>query len=97
MIRNLTIRNRDPRRLIFLNFPLRVKESVDSGCRFGFYMKNCRYSQLDMSRIQNSGQKIRNSQTLAQKSAISYHMSPPYIDMLPRRPNNTKYNVGALK
>ena len=78
MIRNLTIRNRDSRRLFFLNFLLRVKELVNSDCRFGFYVKNCRYSQLGMSRILNFGPKIRNAQTLAQKSVISYPMSPPY-------------------
>ena len=51
MIRNLTIRNRDSRRLVFLNFLLWVKELVNSDCRFGFLVKNCIYSQLDMSRI----------------------------------------------
>ena len=65
MIRNFTIRNRDSRRLIFLNFILRVKELVNSDCRFGFYMKNCIYSQLDMSRIPKFGPKIRNPQSLA--------------------------------
>ena len=39
MIRNLTIRNRDSSRLVLLNFVLRVKELVDSDCRFGFCMK----------------------------------------------------------
>ena len=72
-MRNLTIRNRDSRRLISLNFLLRVKELVDSDCRFGFYMKNCTYSQLEISRIPNFSPKIRNSQTLGLKSAISYH------------------------
>ena len=71
MIRNLTIRNRDPRRLVFLNFLLRVKELVDSDCRFGFCMKNCIYGQLDMSRILDFDPKIRNVQTLAPKHAIS--------------------------
>ena len=46
---------------------------------FGFLANNCIYSQLDMSRIRKFGEKIRNSQTLAPKSAISYRMSPPYI------------------
>ena len=76
-IRNFTIRNRDSRWLFFLNFLLWVKELVNSDCRSGFLVKNCIYSQLDMSRIPKIGPKIRNSQTLAQKSAISYHMSPP--------------------
>ena len=79
MIRHFTIRNRDSRRLVFLNFLLRVKELVNSDCRFGFLVKNCVYSQLDVLRILEFGQKIRNSKTLAQKNAISYHMSPPYI------------------
>ena len=77
MIRNFTIRNRDSRRLVFLNFLLWVKELVNSDCRFGFLVKNCIYSQLDMSRIPKFDQKIRNSQTLAPKSAISYPTSPP--------------------
>ena len=77
MIRNITIRNRDSRRLVFLNFLLRVKELVNSDCRFGFYMKNCIYSQLDMSRILNFDEEIRNVKTFAQKNAISYHMSAP--------------------
>ena len=78
MIRNLTIRNRDSHRLVFLNFLLWVKELVNSDCRFGFLMKNYIYSQLGMSRIPKFDQKIRNSQTLAPKSAISYPTSPPY-------------------
>ena len=78
MIRNLTIRNRDSRRLIFLNFPLRVKELVNSDCRFGFLVKNSIYSQLDMSRILEFDQKIRNVKTLAPKNTIYYHTSPPY-------------------
>ena len=89
MIRNLTIRNRDTRRLIVLNFPLRVKEPVNSDCRVGFLVKNCIYiyiyicmyiyiySQLDMSRILDVDQKIRNFKTLAPKNTISYHTSPP--------------------
>ena len=39
MIRNLTIRHRDSRRLVFLNFLLRLKELVNSDCRFGFLVK----------------------------------------------------------
>ena len=78
-MRNFTIRNRDSHRLIFLNFLLRVKELVDSDCRFGFCMKNCIYSQLDMSRILEFDQKIRNFKTLAPKNTISYHTSPPYL------------------
>ena len=58
MIRNLTIRNRDSRRLVFLNFLLRVKDLVNSDCRFGFLVKNCIYSQLDMSRIPKYAQKL---------------------------------------
>ena len=77
MIRNFTIRNRDSRRLVFLSFLLWVKELVNSDCRFGFLVKNCIYSQLDMSRIPKFDPKIRNSQTLTPKSAISYHTSPP--------------------
>ena len=72
--RNFTIRNRDSRRLVFLNFLLWVKELVNSDCRFGFLVKNCIYSQLDMSRIPKLGPKIRSSQSLAQKNVISYHM-----------------------
>ena len=77
IIRNITIRNRDPRRLIFLNFLHRVKELVNSDCRFGFCMNNCIYSQLEWSRILEFGPTITNSQTLVPKKAISYHMSPP--------------------
>ena len=77
IIRNLTIRNRDSRRLLFLNFLLWVKELASSDCKFGFYMKNCIYSQLDMSRTPKFGPKIRNYHALAPKSAISYRMSPP--------------------
>ena len=79
IIRNFTIRNRDSRRLVFLNFLLRVKDLVNSDCRFGFLVKNCIYSQLEMSRILNSEPKIRNFQTLVPKNAISYRMSPPYF------------------
>ena len=79
MIRNITIRNRDSRRLFFLNFLLRVKDLVNSDCRFGFLVKNCIYSRLEMFRIVNSEPKIRNFQTLVPKNAISYRMSPPYI------------------
>ena len=78
VIRNLTIRNRDSRRSVFLNFLLRVKELVNSDCKFGFCMRNCIYGQLEMSRILNFDPNIRNIQTLAPKHAISYHMSPPY-------------------
>ena len=78
IIRNCTIRNRDSRRLVFLNFLLRVKESVNSDCRFGFLVKNCIYGQLDMSRVQKNGPKIRKSETLTTTNAISYDMSPPY-------------------
>ena len=78
MIRNVTIRNRDSHRSIFLNFLLRVKDLVNSDCRFGFLVKNCIYSRLEMSRILNSEPKIRNFQTLVPKNAISYRMSPPY-------------------
>ena len=77
IIRNFTIRNRDSRRLVFLNFLLRVKDLVNSDCRFGFLVKNCIYSQLEMSRILNSEPKIRNFQTLMPTNAISYRMSPP--------------------
>ena len=63
MIRNLMIRNRDSRRLKFLNFRPWVKELVNSDCRFGFLVKNCIYSQLNMSRIPKFGPKIRNSQS----------------------------------
>ena len=78
MIRKFTIRNRDSRRLVFLNFLLRVKDLVNSDCRFGFLVKNCIYSQLEMSRILNSEPKIRNVQTLVPKNVISYRMSSPY-------------------
>ena len=61
MIRNLTIRNRDSHRLVFLNFLLWVKELVNSDCRFGFLVKNLIYSQLEMSRISKFDRKIRNS------------------------------------
>ena len=57
MMRNFTIRNRDSRGLVFLNFLLRVKEFVNSDSRFGFLVKNCMYGQLDTSRIRNFGQK----------------------------------------
>ena len=77
MIRNLTIRNRDSRRLVFLNFLLRVKELVNSDCRFGFCMKNYIYSQLEMSRVLDVDLKIIHVQTLVAKNIISYHMSPP--------------------
>ena len=80
IIRNLTIRNRDSHRLIFLSCFLRVKELVNSDYRFGFCMKNCIYSKLEMSRILNCEPKIRNVQTLAPKHANSYHMYPPYSD-----------------
>ena len=59
MIRNFTIRNRDSRRLFFLNFLLWVKELVNSDCRFGFLVKNCIYSHLETSRIPKFGPKIR--------------------------------------
>ena len=62
IIRNFTIRNRDSRRLVFLNFLLWVKELVNSDCRFGFLVKNCIYSQLDMSRIPKFGQKMHLKQ-----------------------------------
>ena len=78
IIRNFTIRNRDSHRLIFLNFLLRVKELVNSDCRFGFCMKNCIYSQLEMPRVLDFDPKLRNVQTLVPKNAISYHTSPPY-------------------
>ena len=77
MIRNLTIRNRDSRRLVFLKFLLRVKELVNSDCRFGFLVKNLIYSQLKTSRILDSDPKIGNFHTLGSKNAISYRMSPP--------------------
>ena len=77
MIRNLTIRNRDSRRLFFLKFLLRAKELVNSDCRFGFLVKNCIYSQLDMSRILKFGQQIISSKALAPKHAIPYRMTPP--------------------
>ena len=76
-MRNFTIRNRDSRRLVFLNFLLRVKDLVNSDCRFGFLVKNCKYSKLEMSRILNSEPKIKNVQTLVPKNALSYRMSPP--------------------
>ena len=79
-MRNLTIRNRDSHRSIFLNFLLRVKELLNSDRRFGFCMKNCIYGQLEMSRILNFVRKIRNAQTLVPKNTISYRMSPPYIE-----------------
>ena len=80
MIRNLTIRNRDSRRLIFLNFLLWVKDLVNSDCRFGFYMKNCIYSQLDMSRILNFGQKINLPDSRTEKyNLLSYDPSPKPI------------------
>ena len=62
---------------VFLHFLLWVKELVKSDFRFGFLVKNCIYSHLGMSRIENFDPKIRNSQTLATKNEISYHMSPP--------------------
>ncbi len=77
MIRNFTIRNRDSRRLVFLNFLLWVKELVNSDCRFGFLLKNCIYRQLDMSRIRNFGQKHKKFPGSRSESAISYRMSPP--------------------
>ena len=39
-LKNL-IKNRDSRRSVFLDFLLRVKEFVNSDCRFGFLVKNC--------------------------------------------------------
>ena len=80
MISNLTIRNRDSHGFIFLNFLLRVKELLNSDRRFGFCMKNCIYSQLEMSRILDFDSKIRIVQTLVSKNAISYRMSPSYAD-----------------
>ena len=77
IIRNFTIRNRDPHRSILLNFLLRVKDLVNSDCRFGFLVKICIYSRLEMCRILNSEPKIRNFKTLVPKNAISYRMSPP--------------------
>ena len=61
---------------MFLNFLLRVKESVNSDCRFGLCMKNCVYSQLEMSRVIDFDPTIRNVQTLVPKHA-TYHTSPP--------------------
>jgi len=78
MIGNLTIRNRDSSRLIFLNFLLRVKELANSDGRFGFCMKNCIYSKLEWFRILKFAPKTRIVQTLVPTDAISYHMSPPY-------------------
>ena len=77
-VRNFMIRNRDSHRLIFLIFLLRVKELVNSDCRFGFCMKNWLHSQLEMSRVLDFDPKIRNVQTLVPKNAISYHTSPAY-------------------
>ena len=77
MIRNVTIRNRDSHRLIFLNFLLRVKELVTSDCRFEFCMKNCIYSKLEMFRILEFDPTMRNAQTLTPNNAISHHTSPP--------------------
>ena len=71
MIIDLTIRNRDSHRLILLNFLLRVKELVNSDCRFGFCMKNCIDGQLEMSRVLDFDPKLRNIQTLVPKHAIS--------------------------
>jgi hypothetical protein len=51
MIRHFTMINRDASRSIFLNFIVRVKELVISDCRFEICIKNCIYSQLEMSRI----------------------------------------------
>ena len=76
--RNFRRRNRDSRRRVFLKFLCRVKELVNSDCRFGFLVKSCIYSQLDTSRIQKFDPKIRNFQTLGPKNSISYRMSPPY-------------------
>ena len=73
MIRNLVIRNRDSRRPLFLNFPARVKELVNTDCRFGFCMKNYIYSQLDFDT------RIRHVQSLVRKNVFSYGMSPPYV------------------
>ena len=77
MIRNLTIRNRDSRRLVFPNFLLRVKELVNSDCRFGFLVKKP-FRMLRLSSrldhvernfgngnfLQIFGKNIRNSDSL---------------------------------
>ena len=77
ILRVFTIRKRDSHRLTVLNFIVRVKELVNSDCRFGFCMNNCIYSQLEMSRVLDFDAKITNVQTLVPKPAISYHTSPP--------------------
>ena len=82
-------KTRDSRGLAFLNFLLRVKESLNSDRGFGFCMKNSICSQLEWSRIPKSAPKIRNFQTLVPTNAISYHMSPPY--------KATQGYVGPLK
>ena len=62
---------------LFLNSLLRVKKLVNSDCRFGFCMKNCIYSQLEMARALDFEPQIRNVQILVPNNAISYHTSPP--------------------
>ena len=87
MIRNHTIRNRDPRFfniflvLFFLFFGLWTAELLNFNLKIGFLIKNCIYGQLEMSRILNFDPKIRKFKTLAPKNTISYHTSPPYKNL----------------
>ena len=76
-IRNLTIRNRDPRFPNFLIFFLDFFQGpVELYTVFKVFpppVKNL---------VKNMSKNLRNVQTLATKNTISYHTSTPYLRML---------------
>jgi len=49
---------------VFFHFLIRVKELVNSDCRFGFYAKTCVCSQLDMSGIQKFDPRVQTGTSI---------------------------------